>query len=198
VTGNGNLCHNKEAYGLAVVKVDQATSLQIRNVITTADLGNPVDATRGRYDLSDNYGNVGYVKDNKMQGRVAIFISGKIISTGAKSVAQSVRDLKRTRYLLSTTRFIRSKKLKPKVRNIVATVDIHERLDVAELSQKLPKILYEPEQFPSAIYKTNEGPTCLLFASGKIVIAGANSEAQLEQVAKTLRMRLNQFKQSYS
>jgi transcription initiation factor TFIID TATA-box-binding protein len=76
-------------------------------------------------------------------------------------------------------------------------MDIQGKLDVPELVQKLSKTLYEPEQFPGAIYKTEEGPTCLIFASGKIVIAGANSEVQLSNTANSLKGKLKQFEQSH-
>lgn len=67
---------------------------QITNVITTANLKQSVDAPRfvnhpwGRYDLEYYGGRCGYVKDKKMIGRVTVFLSGKMISTGAKSVAE--------------------------------------------------------------------------------------------------------------
>jgi hypothetical protein len=58
--------------------------LKIQNVITTANLDQLIEITRfndykwGRYDLEDNYnGKVGYVKDNKMQGRVTVLCPGK-------------------------------------------------------------------------------------------------------------------------
>jgi transcription initiation factor TFIID TATA-box-binding protein len=190
---------------LSIISLENTHMLQIQNVIATADLGHPVDATRfnqyswGRYDLENNYnGKVGYVKDRKIQGRVTVFLSGKMISTGAKSVNQSIRNLKHTRYLLSSSAFIQSERLKPKVRNIVATMDFRARLDMYQLTQKLSKILYEPGLFPAAIYKTEEGPTCLIFASGKLVISGAKSEIHLKEVANALRTRLSQFKQSES
>ena len=71
--------------------------LKIQNIITTADLKQPIDITKfnefhwGRMlVLENNYnGRVAYIKDSKMQGRVTIFQSGKMISTGAKSINQA-------------------------------------------------------------------------------------------------------------
>jgi transcription initiation factor TFIID TATA-box-binding protein len=67
------------------------------------------------------------------------------------------------------------------------------KLDIGLLSQKLSKMMYEPEQFPGAMYRTEEGPTCLIFASGKIVIAGARSETQLSKVANSVTEKIRQF-----
>jgi transcription initiation factor TFIID TATA-box-binding protein len=174
--------------------------VKIQNVITTADLKQHVNIIRfnqfrwGRYDLEDNYnGKVGYVKDNGMRGRVTVFSSGKMISTGAKSELQSIRQLYHTMKLLIDGNFIKRKQLEPKVHNIVAVMDMQSKLDLNHLSQELTKMIYEPEQFPGAIYRTEQGPTCLIFASGKIVIAGARSVTQLISVANTLREKTIQF-----
>jgi len=122
-----------------------------------------------------------------------IFLSGKMISTGAKSVLQSIQQLEHTMDLLINGNFIKREKLDHKVRNIVALMDIRGKLDVSQLSQKLSKIIYEPEQFPGAIYRTEEGPTCLIFASGKIVIAGARSESHLIKVANSVTKKIMPF-----
>lgn len=116
--------------------------IKIQNVIATADLKQSVDAIRfnqfswGRYDLKNNYnGKVGYVKDEGMQGRATVFVSGKMISTGAKSVLQSVQQLEHTMDLLINGNFIKRKQLEPEVRNIVAMMDIGRKLDISQLSQ---------------------------------------------------------------
>ena len=82
-------------------------NLQIRNTITTADLKQKVKIENlneynwGRYDLVDNYnGKVGYVKDDYFEGRVTVFESGKLISTGAKSIHKSIEQLEGTLSLL--------------------------------------------------------------------------------------------------
>jgi transcription initiation factor TFIID TATA-box-binding protein len=80
--------------------------------------------------------------------------------------------------------------LEPKVHNIVAVTDIQMKLDIGKLSQKW--MIYEPEQFPGAIYKTEDGPTCLIFASGKVVTAGARSETQLIKVVNLVMEKIIQ------
>ncbi len=71
----------------------------IRNVIATADLKQQVDAPKfikypwGTYDLQYYGGRCGYVKDKTIQGKVTVFLSGKMISTGANSVRGSINQL---------------------------------------------------------------------------------------------------------
>lgn len=73
--------------------------MKIQNVITTANLLQHVAIVRfkgyswGTYDLAHYAGRCGYVKDTQMQGRVTVFPSGKMISTGGKTIPQSKEHL---------------------------------------------------------------------------------------------------------
>ncbi|MDP9288204.1 MAG: hypothetical protein M3P08_08410 [Thermoproteota archaeon] len=172
--------------------------MKIQNVITTADLRQYVDITKfgkypwGRYDIEYYGGRCGYVKD-KMQVRVSVFYSGKMISTGAKRIPASIEQLRHTMEILATEKFIERTRLEPKVQNILATTDLKNKIDLNRAASTLPRFNFEPEQFPGAIYKSPEGPTCLIFASGKIVIAGAKSEKQVINTETLLLGLLNQF-----
>jgi TATA-box binding protein (TBP) (component of TFIID and TFIIIB) len=53
------------------------------------------------------------------------------------------------------------------------------KIDLNGMASTLTKIIFEPEQFPEAIYRSPNGFTCFIFASGKVVIAGAKSEKQI-------------------
>jgi transcription initiation factor TFIID TATA-box-binding protein len=148
--------------------------LKIQNVVSTSDLHQHIDARKfnqyewGKYDIEIYGGRCGYIKDEEMQGRVAVFLSGKMISTGAKEVSFSILQLHHALKLLVTNKLAKRVELECKVQNIVATLDLQRTLDV---------------NFPGIIYKHNCRISCLIFASGKVVIAGVKSEDQLENVA---------------
>jgi TATA-box binding protein (TBP) (component of TFIID and TFIIIB) len=171
----------------------------IRNVIATADLKQQVNAPKfteypwGIYDLQYYGGRCGYVKDKTIQGKVTIFISGKMISTGAHSVKASINQLEMAMILLVKNDFIKKVKLKPKIENIVATLNLNTRIDLNEVAKVVPKITYEPDQFPAAIIRMAEGPVCLLFVSGKIVIVGSKSEKALAEVEVKIENLLKPF-----
>ncbi|MGB7956858.1 MAG: hypothetical protein WCF23_23030 [Candidatus Nitrosopolaris sp.] len=89
---------------------------KIQNVITTANLYQYVDITKfieyswGEYDLERYGGRCGYVKDAKIQGRVTVFLSGKMISTEGKSIHKSIQQLEHTMNILVKDKFIDSSK----------------------------------------------------------------------------------------
>jgi transcription initiation factor TFIID TATA-box-binding protein len=48
--------------------------------------------------------------------------------------------------------------------------------------------MYEPEQFPGAIYRMNDPKVVLLvFSSGKLVITGARREEQVYEAVERMR-----------
>ena len=76
--------------------------------------------------------------------------------------------------------------LECKVQNIAATLDLQGTLDIKEVTSFLANYIYEPDNFLGIIYKHNGRISCLIFASGKVVIAGIKSEDQLENIAQEI------------
>jgi transcription initiation factor TFIID TATA-box-binding protein len=160
--------------------------LSIVNLIATAELGQFVTLEKLVYVHGFLYDTsiyrCAYLKDNKTKGKVSIFSTGKMISVGTKSYADAEYDLNYAARRLADLGLISKTRVKPKLQNIVATGDIGHTLDIERLAMRLPDIIYEPEQFPGAIYyaKDLEGASILVFASGKVVIAGLKREELLE------------------
>jgi transcription initiation factor TFIID TATA-box-binding protein len=86
-----------------------------------------------------------------MEGRVTIFLSGKMISTGAKSIERSVDQLKKALKLLIKNNLVVRTRLTPQVRNIVATANFEASLDIKAIATVLHHITYEPDQFPGLV-----------------------------------------------
>lgn len=83
---------------------------------------------------------------------------------------------------------------KPKVRieNIVASGDLGSIMSLEGVASRLTKTMYEPEMFPGLIYRMDEPRVVILiFASGKLVIAGAKKEAEVRLAAEKLKDRLD-------
>jgi len=114
-----------------------------------------------------------------------IFHSGKMVCTGAKSeraargaIRKVIRELKREGIIIIG-------KPEIKIRNIVATVDLGNiSIDLEEFVYAIAglgkQVMYEPEQFPGAIYRMKD-PKCvfLIFSTGKLVCVGIKREADV-------------------
>ena len=117
-----------------------------------------------------------------------------MISVGAKSFAAARRDLNYATRRLRELGLISRTKITMKLQNIVATADIGQSVDLERISSKLPHVIYEPEQFPGAIYyaKELEGASILIFANGKVVFAGLKTQELLE-VGKSVLLELTRL-----
>jgi len=167
---------------------------EIVNVVATASLGTPIDLGKLTESIEIVYssvvyrGKVAYLKTPEMIGKVSVFFSGKMISAGTKSEAQSFKELEIVQQFLIKKGYIKPTELKPIVQNIVSTVDFGESLDLEKLSENI-KAIYEPEQFPGAIVRIEKPfkTTILFFASGKAVITGLKSSEQIEPTIQLIK-----------
>lgn len=170
-------------------------------MVATANLNQQVDLhelakhKEITYDQEIYGGRVAYFKLSNMEGKVSIFSSGKMISVGTKNEREAFAELELARrYLADKGIIVNSTSLVPEVRNIVATVDFEETINLEELGT-YQKMIYEPEQFPGGILRLDEPTkaTILLFASGKAVIAGLKSSSQIDPVIQKLTTILKTF-----
>jgi transcription initiation factor TFIID TATA-box-binding protein len=170
--------------------------LKIQNITATADLGQTIDIQRfnefswGKYSLTLYSGKCGYIKDESIVGRVTVFRTGKMISIGAKSFSGALFQLKHGSDLLFENGFAKPVEIIQKIRNIVATEDLKRGIKLDNLSQFLSHSMYEPEIFAGLIYKSPHSTTCLIFASGKMVITGAKNEKDIAITIRELKKKL--------
>ena len=106
-----------------------------------------------------------------------IFNSGKMVCTGAKSEKEARRAVMKVIKELKKGGIIIIGKPELKIVNMVASVSLGGIIDLEKAVRSLEKTMYEPEQFPGAIYRMAEPRVVmLLFASGKLVCTGAKRE----------------------
>jgi len=178
-----------------------SAAFRIVNVVATVALDRPLDL-KSIHEISPHEvihdkeiygGRVAYFKSRKMEGKVSIFSSGKMISAGTKSVNKAIQELK----LVAKTLNVRLK-TKPKIQNIVATANLGFDVDLYKIaSLKKMKTIYEPDQFPGAIIRVSLDEkdvvaSILLFASGKLVCLGLkdpkNVHLAIEQLLTAIRL----------
>jgi transcription initiation factor TFIID TATA-box-binding protein len=106
-----------------------------------------------------------------------IFSSGKIVCAGAKSERQAkmainkvVEELKMKGIVIAGNPLVR-------IDNIVASADMRGQIDLEGMAESKRGTLYEPEQFPALIYRSEDPRVVMLvFSSGRVICSGAKRE----------------------
>ena len=169
------------------------SDVQIQNVVAVASLDQRLDLLA----ILKAFRNVEY-RPKRFPGLVfrlkrprtttLIFSTGKMVCTGAKSEKQARSAVRKVVRELKKAGIIILGKPEIEITNMVATTDAGGDIDLIKASEVLDNIMYEPEQFPGAIYRMEEPKVVLLlFASGKIVITGARREGQVYVAAEKIR-----------
>lgn len=116
-----------------------------------------------------------------------IFSSGKVVCTGAKTLADVDRSIEQI--ILNLKKIDVEVTIKPEitVQNIVASGSIGMPLNLNFLGIRLPNTEYEPEQFPGLVHKLRgTRATFLLFSNGKIVCTGTRTEQEVHDATDKL------------
>ena len=188
-------------YNVETNNVNDSRDLEIKiqNVVASATL----NQTFNLNDILKNFRNTEY-RPKRFPGLVyrlkrpktatLIFSTGKMVCTGAKSeklarsaVRRVVRDLKAGGIVVLG---------KPVtiIQNMVASANLHDRVDLETAADVLDNVMYEPEQFPGLIYRMNDPKTVLLiFSSGKIVCTGGKSERMVYESVNKLYNVLDEY-----
>src|SRR3990167_6801593 len=166
--------------------------IKIVNIVCSASLGQDIPLIKlaealpnTEYNPEQFPGLVMRIRDPKTSA--LIFSSGKIVSTGARSM-KKVRES--IQCIIKNIAKIKIKiKTIPKVnvQNMVASGSIGMDLNLNSLAMELENTEYEPEQFPGLVYKLpGTRATFLLFRNGKIVCTGTRSETKLREAVDKL------------
>ncbi len=120
-----------------------------------------------------------------------IFRTGKMVCTGAKSVEEAHKAVKKIILNLKSADIRISNEPTVKIQNIVASADLQCEVNLEKAALTMESALYEPEQFPSIIHRMRDPKVVILiFGSGKIVITGAKYENQIEEAAFKVMKKL--------
>jgi transcription initiation factor TFIID TATA-box-binding protein len=120
-----------------------------------------------------------------------------MVCTGAKSEREAGRAIMKVVKKLKAAGMIITGKPELHIVNIVASGSLGGPVDLEELASKLAGggLMYEPEQFPAAIYRMESLKVVFpIFAADKIVCVGAKKEENGCQAVENLRPRLKEMK----
>ena len=171
-------------------------TINIENVVASATLNQKVDLNA----VVKGYPGVEY-RPERFPGLVfrlkrpktatLIFNSGKMVCTGAKSEKEARRAVAKVVKELKKGGIIIISKPELKIQNIVASASLGGMIDLEKAAFTLGRTMYEPEQFPGAVYRMDEPKVViLLFASGKLVCTGAKKEEEVYVAVDQLHVLL--------
>lgn len=171
----------------------------ISNIVVASDLSQEVDkeqinelfGDRAEYN-PDDFPAVMIGKSE--EGPTILLYKDNIISTGGTDVDNPLESIDR----LSSNLPEGIECENPYVCNIVGTFKLGRELNlpVVSIGLGLEYNEYEPEQFPSIIYKPEgEDFNALIFSSGSVVITGSNkTEEEVVEAYKIVRDNLNDIR----
>ncbi len=176
-------------------KADEAKkTITIENVVASTAIGQEIDlksvtlALDGAdYDPEQFPGLVYRTKEPKTAA--LIFRSGKIVCTGAKSIEDVDRGLKKVFSKMDSVGIKVTGTPDIIVQNIVASADLGSvlNLNAIAIGLGLENIEYEPEQFPGLVYRIDKPKVVvLLFGSGKLVVTGGKRPSDAEEAVERI------------
>jgi len=122
-----------------------------------------------------------------------LFRTGKMVCTGAKSEELARKAVKTVVQKLRKGGIKIKKDATVTVQNIVASINLGGRIRLLEVARRLPRSMYEPEQFPGIIHRMLDPKTVILiFTSGKLVCAGARTEKDVFRSVNNLHSTLEE------
>ena len=170
--------------------------VKIQNVVASASLDQKINLL----DIMKVFRNVEYrpkqfpglvFRLKKPKTATLIFGSGKMVCTGAKSEKQARSAVMKVVRELKTNGIIILGKPRIVIQNIVASANLHGKIDLENAADIMDNVMYEPEQFPGLIYRMREPKVVLLlFASGKLVCTGAKHEDMVREAVEKVRATL--------
>ena len=161
-------------------------NIKIENIVASAafnvrlPLEEMVEHLEGsEYEPEQFPGLVYRIKDPK--AAMLIFSSGKIVCTGARSIADVRKAVAKVAKMIKSLKLDVPKKYSIQVENIVASAQIPARLDLDKIAFELENSEYEPDQFPGLVFRIKEPKAALLlFSSGKVICTGIRKIEDVE------------------
>ncbi|MDE1816203.1 MAG: TATA-box-binding protein [Thaumarchaeota archaeon] len=169
--------------------------VSIENVVATGFVDQRVDLGKILKEFPDSEKKENFpgliFKIQSPRSTTLIFTSGRMVCTGTRSANQAVTAIRTVAEKLQKAGIVTKDHLEITVRNIVASANLGYRIHLESAAKSMPRCMYEPEQFPGLIHRmVDPRSVILLFASGKLVCAGTNKEAETYRAVNNLRATL--------
>jgi len=182
------------------------SNVKVHNVVVSASLGVELNLEA----VAEAFPNVEYqpkafpglvFRLEKPKTATLLFENGKLICVGAKSEREAQKAVLKVVELLRS-RGINAEEPEITVRNVVASADLESRVDLEGLCERAgvtaSKLIYEPEQFPAAIYRMeNPRVVFIIFPTGKTMCVGAKKTSEVHEAFEKLERWLKEKQAIY-
>lgn len=122
-----------------------------------------------------------------------IFETGKMVCTGAKSEKEAIQAVNKVTKELKNHGIKIANKPAINIQNIVASAELNGEIDLENVVYKLKRVMYEPEQFPGAVFRMDVPKVVfLIFSAGKLVCVGAKKEQDVYDAVGKLQKILEE------
>eukprot|EP00750_Incisomonas_marina_P025477 INCI5494.1.p1 GENE.INCI5494.1~~INCI5494.1.p1 ORF type:complete len:196 (-),score=22.06 INCI5494.1:248-835(-) len=177
-----------------------ALKIELQNVTCTVDLGVKLNLVHVNESLRNSEYEprrfcAAVVRQSKPRTTALVFSTGKVVCTGAKSPEEAKLAAKRFAWTIKKLGY-QVKFRSFTIQNMMGTVNVNFPIRLEGLSLRhVAHCSYEPEIFAGLIYKMLSPKICLLiFVSGKLVLTGGKSRAQLEEALTNIYPVLQDFR----
>jgi len=172
--------------------------IKIQNIVASVTLNQRIDLklivqkfSQAEYSPNVFPGLVFRLK--KPKTATLIFETGKMVCTGAKSEKEAVQAVNKVTKELKNNGIAILNKPIIKIQNIVASAELGGEIDLESVVCKLKKVMYEPEQFPGAVFRMDEPKVVfLIFSAGKLVCVGAKREQDVYEAVNNIQRLLEE------
>ena len=172
--------------------------IAIVNVVSSATIEqtlNLIDITKKFPDVEWNPdqfpGAVFRLKNPKTA--TLLFRTGKMVCTGAKSEEMARKAVNNVVEILRKGKIKIENEATVTIQNIVSSINLGGRVHLEEAARRLPRSMYEPEQFPGLIHRMLDPKTVILiFSSGKLVCTGGKTEKDVYRSVNQLHNLLEE------
>ncbi len=122
-----------------------------------------------------------------------IFETGKMVCTGAKSEKEAIQAVNKVSKELRNHGIGIANRPEIHIQNIVASAELGGEIDLENVVYKLKRVMYEPEQFPGAVFRMDVPKVVfLIFSAGKLVCVGAKKEEEVYQAVDNIQRILEE------
>ena len=173
-------------------------TIRIQNIVASAALNQKISLTKivEKFPFAEYSPRVfpGLVfRLKKPKTATLIFETGKMVCTGAKSEKEAIQAVNKVTRELRSHGIPLANKPVVNIQNIVASAELNGEIDLENVVYKLKRVMYEPEQFPGAVFRMDEPKVVfLIFSAGKLVCVGAKKEQDVYEAVNKLQKMLEE------